>query len=83
VSILDDPRLKIRTFFAQRFRGYELNDDEDIFAIGFVNSIFALQLVMFVEKEFGVVVEDEDLDLANFNSINAITALIDRKNGRY
>ena len=27
--------------------------DEDIFALGFVNSLLAMQLVLFVEKEFG------------------------------
>jgi methoxymalonate biosynthesis acyl carrier protein len=74
-----DEQAKIRAFLSQRIRGYELKDDEDIFAIGFVNSMFALQLVMFVEKEFNISVEDEDLEIANFNSINAITALVARK----
>ena len=72
-------RAKIRDFLAQRMRGYALRDDEDIFALGFVNSMFALQLVMFVEKEFGAAVEDEDLDIANFNSVDAIAALVARK----
>jgi acyl carrier protein len=72
-------REKIRDFISQRVRGHELKDDEDIFGLGFVNSMFALQLVMFVEKEFNVAVEDEDLDITNFNSVNAIAALVERK----
>lgn len=72
-------RVKIRDFLSQRIRGHELKDDEDIFALGFVNSMFALQLVMFVEKEFNVVVEDDDLDISNFNTVNAIAALVERK----
>jgi methoxymalonate biosynthesis acyl carrier protein len=72
-------RAIIREFLSQRVRGRELKDDEDIFALGFVNSMFAMQLVMFVEKEFQITVEDEDLDIANFNSVDAISALVARK----
>ena len=39
----------------------------------------AIQLVAFVEKEFGITVEDEDLELDNFRSIRAIDDLIARK----
>ncbi len=69
----------IRDFLARFFRSHELDDGEDIFALGFVNSLLAMQLVTFVEKEFGITIEDDDLDLDNFRSINAIDALIDRK----
>jgi methoxymalonate biosynthesis acyl carrier protein len=41
--------------------------------------MFAMQLVMFVEKEFGIIVEDEDLDIDNFRSVNAIAGLVERK----
>ena len=47
--------------------------------MGFVNSLFAMQLVLFVENHFGVAVEDDDLDIDNFKSINAIASLIERK----
>ena len=36
-------------------------------------------LVAFTEKEFDIVVEDDDLDLANFRSINALRAFVERK----
>ena len=52
---------------------------EDYFASGRVNSLFALQLVLFVERRFGLVVEPEDLDLANFRSITAIASFIAAK----
>lgn len=74
-----DNKLKIREFIARFFQNVELTDDQDIFEMGFVNSLFAMQLVLFVEKEFGFSVEDDDLDIANFRSINAINALIERK----
>ena len=74
-----DNKLKIREFIARFFQNVELTDDQDIFEMGFVNSLFAMQLVLFVEKEFGFSVEDGDLDIANFRTINAINALIERK----
>ncbi|MBV9772448.1 MAG: acyl carrier protein [Gemmatimonadetes bacterium] len=70
---------RIREFIGKHVRGHEIGDDEDIFASGFVNSMFAMQLVQFVEQQFGVVVNDEDLEIANFQSVNAIAALVERK----
>lgn len=75
-----EPKQKIREFISKFVRNHELKDDEDIFELGFVNSLFALQLVMFVEKEFSLTVEDEDLDLDNFKSIDSIAALVQKKN---
>ena len=70
---------KTRAFLQKHFQNIELTDDQDIFALGFVNSLFAMQLVLFVEKEFGLQIEDEDLDIDNFRSLNAIAALVERK----
>lgn len=70
---------RIREFVSRYFRGHELMDDEDMFATGYVNSMFAMQLVQFVEATFSIVVEDQDLDLDNFRSINAVAALVARK----
>lgn len=74
-----DNQARIREFISRHVRGHELRDDEDIFATGFVNSMFAMQLVQFVESEFGLTVESEDLDLENFRTIDAISALVERK----
>ena len=45
---------KIKEFLSRFFRNHDLRPDEDIFALGFVNSLLAMQLVQFVEKEFGI-----------------------------
>jgi methoxymalonate biosynthesis acyl carrier protein len=74
-----DEKLKIREFVSRFVRGHELGDAEDIFATGFVNSMFAMQLVQFVETAFGVEVEGDDLDIDNFRSIDALSAFVDRK----
>jgi len=75
----DEKRLREH---AREAIGATIDDpDEDIFSLGFVNSLLAMQLVAFVEKEFGVAVGDEDLDLDNFRTINSIAALVARKRG--
>lgn len=76
-----DNKQQIREFVSRFVRGHELGDGEDIFATGFVNSMFAMQLVQFVETTFGVTVESDDLDIDNFRSIDAIAALVERKQG--
>ncbi|WP_437621813.1 acyl carrier protein [Sorangium sp. So ce1151] len=74
-----DNKSKIGSYLARYFPGHELREEEDIFALGFVNSMFAMQLVNYVEHEFGVVVENEDLELDNFRSIRALDAFVARK----
>ncbi len=38
-------KVNLKQFLAQFFQNYNLQDDEDIFALGFVNSLFAMQLL--------------------------------------
>ncbi|PYP87888.1 MAG: D-alanyl carrier protein [Candidatus Angelobacter sp. Gp1-AA117] len=70
---------KIKSFLSKFFRNYELRDEDDIFAMGFVNSLLALQLVNFLQKEFSITIEDEDLDFENFRTLNDMDALLQRK----
>ena len=78
---MDQTQVKIKEFLSRFFKNHDLQPQEDIFALGFVNSLLAMQLVAFVEKEFSIRVEDEDLDLDNFRSIQAISNLVAKKSG--
>lgn len=69
-------RSRVRGFLVRWNRGHDLRDDEDIFALGIVNSLLSLQLMSFVETEFQVSLGEGDLELANFRTVNAITNLI-------
>ncbi|MBT3354758.1 MAG: acyl carrier protein [Candidatus Marinimicrobia bacterium] len=75
----DTIKERIRTFLFKHIKDNELSNDENLFASGLLNSLFAMQLVMFTEKEFQVKVENEDLDLKNFSTINAIDEFVRRK----
>jgi acyl carrier protein len=76
---MEEIKLKVRAFLNRFFRKHDLGDDEDIFALGYVNSLFAMQLVMFLEKDFSIKVDNNDLNLDNFRTINAISNLIIKK----
>lgn len=79
---MNDAKGKIKAFLSAFFQTAALKEDDDIFALGFVNSLFALQLITWVEKEFGVQINDEDLDMENFNTIDAIANLVSRRSSR-
>jgi len=54
-------------------------DDDNIFKKGFVNSLFAMKLLEYVEKTFHITIEDDDMDLTNFSSVNRIVSMVSKK----
>lgn len=78
---MDERKAKVREFLGRYIKSREIGDGEDFFAAGFVNSLMAMQLIQFLEQEFGVTVEDEDLDLDNFRTIDRIDDFLNRKTG--
>jgi len=56
-----------------------VDDDDNIFELGFVDSLFALQLITFIEETFEVKIDNEDLDISNFRSVSAVAQFVDRK----
>ena len=75
-----DARTRIRNYFNHVIT-QPVRDDDDIFELGIVNSLFAMQLVMFVESEFSIVAERKDLEISNFCSIAALVAFVETKLG--
>ena len=59
----------------------ELTDDTNLIERGIVESINAINLVIFLETEFGVQVNSGDLIGGNFQSINNIVTFIEKKKG--
>ena len=58
---------------------FKLKNEDKIFELGFLDSMFALQLVGFIEENFAVEVTEEDLDIQNFSSVNSIVAFVQSK----
>ncbi len=78
----DGIRATVKDFILNSINIAQLDDDANLFESGIVNSLFAVQLMTFIEKTFAIEVEMDDLDIENFKSLNATTAFVVRKNGR-
>jgi methoxymalonate biosynthesis acyl carrier protein len=52
--------------------------DQDLFATGVANSMFAMQLVVFLEQAHSVTVAGPDLQLCNFRTVKSMAALVGR-----
>lgn len=70
---------EVLEFLSRYFDTTRISATDDIFAQGIVNSIFAMELILFVEKQFAIRVDDEDLGLDNFRSARAMAQLVGRK----
>lgn len=77
---------KVRKFIEGRVSVDEemgsFSNDDDIFKLGLVSSLFAMQIVAFVETEFKISVANEDLSLENFCSVANIARFVERKRER-
>lgn len=76
---MGDIKEKLMKFISRYFKKREIGDEEEFSALGFVNSLFSMQLVLFLEKEFGIAIDNEDMDLDNFKNISSIINLVERK----
>ncbi len=70
---------QVRQFIVEQAGGIAIDDEEDLFDAGYVNSLFAVQLVMWIERALDVPVERRDLDIDNFRTVAGIAAFVDRK----
>ncbi|MFE3068106.1 acyl carrier protein [Streptomyces sp. NPDC059247] len=68
-------RETLTAFLEQRTKT-EVTADVDLFSTGLVTSLFAMELLVHVERSFGVQVGGPDLTLDNFRSVDAMTALV-------
>ena len=69
----------VRHFILSSVNIPDLSDEDDLFELGIANSLFAIQLMTFIEKTFRLEVEMDDLDIENFKSLSASTAFVMRK----
>jgi acyl carrier protein len=72
-------RETVKRFIARASNVPALDDDDDLFETGLVNSLFAVQLMTFLEKTYAIDVGLDDLDIENFKSVNATTAFVVHK----
>jgi methoxymalonate biosynthesis acyl carrier protein len=76
---LDALRRQIRTYVQAHVNVDEevdLKDEDNIFRLGYVSSLFAMRLLAFIEKVGGMVLADDDIALPNFSSVDAMVKLV-------
>jgi acyl carrier protein len=82
---MEEYREKIRSFIEANLVVFEdeaeFADADNIFEMGFVNSLFAMKLLNYVENEFGVEVDNEDMEISNFSSVDNIMNFVQSKKG--
>lgn len=74
----NEVRDQLRDFVHQSL-GNSIGDDDDVFQVGGATSLFAMELVLFIEESLGVVLDDDDLERDNFATLNAMVRLLDGK----
>lgn len=71
-----EARAKVRAFLEKFIRDQDFQDADNIFALGLVNSLMAMQLVLFLEKEFAMKFSNQELNLKNFRSVDTMVELL-------
>lgn len=69
---------QIYNFMMEHKKTDNLTCETELFKSKYINSLFALQLVMFVEKTFDIKLKRKDISEKNFHSINAIAELVEK-----
>ena len=74
---------KIRHFITTNLDVLEeeshFTDSDNIFELGVVNSLFAMRILKFVETEFRIQLQEEDMEIENFSSVDNIVKFIQDK----
>ena len=74
----------VHQFVLEKFpsaRTGNLPVDGELLDRGIVDSMGVLEIILFVEERFGVVMEDDEMVPENFQSIPALADLVHRKLG--
>jgi acyl carrier protein len=79
---MDDLKNKIESFIIENFlfgNANGLNDDTSFLEDGIIDSTGVLELITFLEDEFSITVDDEELIPENLDSINNVTVFVEKK----
>lgn len=57
----------------------KIDPDESLIADGIIDSLALLQLIAFIEEQFAITVEDDEVVPENFQTINMMSSLVERK----
>lgn len=73
---------RIRTYLMEHFpsaRRHPLGEDQHLLANGILDSLGVLDVVGYLESEFGITVSDEDLLPEHFETLRRLTQFVEAK----
>ena len=77
---------KIRDYLTKNIlfvdSGFEYSDDDSFLEQGIIDSVGVMELVLFVEDSFNLVVDDHEVTPENFDSVNKLAYFIQGKQNR-
>ena len=79
---MSETKTKIKEFIIENFlfgNANGLKDDTSFLEEGIIDSTGVLELVTFLEESFEIQVDDEELIPENLDSINNVSAYLERK----
>ncbi len=83
MSMTGTPRDMLRKFILEDYLFTDdqsaLQDDTSFLEQGILDSMGILEIIMFLEEEFGVAVANDEMVPANLDSINNLLAFIEKK----
>lgn len=68
---------KVLAFVAKHVSGGDVGLEDNLFELGLVHSLFAMQMILFIEKEFDIELDDDDLDFEKIKNVKMICQLIE------
>lgn len=76
---------RLRDFVEENFLymrpDFELQNDQSLMGNGIVDSMGVMEMIQFLEEEFGVEVDDAEITEENLGSIEAIAGFVARRKG--
>jgi len=80
-SVLARTRGYVTEAFLYMRRDFTLTDDDSLFEKGVIDSMGVLELIGFLQSEFGIAVADEDINEENLGTLAGITRYVVARRG--
>lgn len=76
-KIMSDRRQAIRDYIVREFNPVEpIGNETQLVELGIVDSLAVFALIGFIHDEFGIEVDPDSVSYENFETVNAIEALV-------
>jgi acyl carrier protein len=73
----------IKNFITEKIlfssKGFPYSDSSSFIENGIIDSMNVLEVVLFVEEQFGITVEDSEVVPANFDSVDRLAQYVEQK----